>query len=734
MTRSRFLSRSIDYLGDLGAKLRDLQGYRTLAHELIQNADDAPASRMSFDIWQDGLILDNDGVFADCKDIDADKCPWLRDGIHDRMCDFHRFRLIGTGDKRFQKGTTGAFGIGFIAVYQLTDQPEVISAGHHWMLHEERSEHERIVVCPGCQKCTQYNLPGTRFIFPFAREDQTPLRQALNAEPVAKNVTEQLLSELEQSLPVAMLFLKNLNFIEVKDSGRIRQKLERVHQDDTVIISQGMSANDRVWQLLRGNFQSGAARLRHQHPERIEEKRSAEVVVALPTEDELSKGLLCACLPTEEISGLPFHINADFFPSSDRKRVILGEDYQSQWNREAIAAGARIVAGATPRLTEVLGAKRFWHLAFTLNALDRNARKNNSDGIWTEFWIAMEIALRKETVVLTSSGDWTAASSGVVVLQQREEVPNIHTLEGLAFTIVAEALRPYQTLLREVGVPVLDIETLCSTLAENGLDTPVAVNELTSCRKSGTGRASLWNEIDLLLDRQRRNVHAKRADEEGLRGVSLAPVIGKALWPCRDAFRGDKKTVQLFASLRLGIPFIDQTEANFRPLAYLCGEFLVKDAIQALERVGPDAIQQRWNTGLFSLPQLIAWFDDRRDQIVDDESMRRRLASLPIYPSSGRLHALTRLVLPGDFEDPIGLTTLADVTDLAAHKDFIVDLGIDTLDFRTYALRHLPEALEDDALHPDKRHAAVALLAERLRELKDDDQARQVLSSTSIVK
>jgi hypothetical protein len=41
------LSRGIDYLGDIGAKLRDLRGYRSLAHELIQNADDATnATRM----------------------------------------------------------------------------------------------------------------------------------------------------------------------------------------------------------------------------------------------------------------------------------------------------------------------------------------------------------------------------------------------------------------------------------------------------------------------------------------------------------------------------------------------------------------------------------------------------------------------------------------------------------------------------------------------------------------
>ena len=102
MTSSRTLSRSIDYLGDLGAKLRDLQGYGTLARELIQNADDAPASWMSFDISQDSLVLENDGVFSSCEDIEAPECIWrTNDSVH--MCDFHRFRLIGSGTNASKK-------------------------------------------------------------------------------------------------------------------------------------------------------------------------------------------------------------------------------------------------------------------------------------------------------------------------------------------------------------------------------------------------------------------------------------------------------------------------------------------------------------------------------------------------------------------------------------------------------------------------------------------------------
>ena len=485
MSSATFLSRSLDYLGDLGAKLRDLQGYRTLAYELIQNADDTPATWMSFDVQRNTLILDNNGVFADCEDIGARECPWSSDGIHDHRCDFHRFRLIGSGDKRLQEGTTGAFGMGFIAVYQLTDQPELISAGRHWILHEERIQEERIEVCAGCPNCSRPDLPGTRFILPFAHEEKAPLRQALKVDTVPEDVTERLLEELERSLPVAMLFLRNLSAIEIKDSDGPRRKFERESDSNTVIISQGASASDRVWHLLRGDFQSEAAGLRRQHLGRIEDKRSAEVVVALPT-DELSAGLLCASLPTEESPGLPFHVNADFFPSNDRKHVILGEDYQSQWNREALLAAARTVAEATPRLTRMLGAERFWHLASALNALALSAHKDNRDSVWAEFWSVLEVALRKQAVVLTSSRDWTTANSGVAVLLQREEAVNIPVLEGLGIKLVAEVLRPYQAILRSVGVPVLDIETLCSALTTNGLDKPVCLDDLPSCLTSRT--------------------------------------------------------------------------------------------------------------------------------------------------------------------------------------------------------------------------------------------------------
>ena len=129
----KYLSQGINFLGFLSRQLGDLTGKSALAHELIQNADDAKdesgrlsATRATFDITDDALIVSNDAVF--------------------REIDFSRIRDVAGGSKRDESGdrTTGAFGIGFIAVYQVTDRPEIHSAGRVWRLSPDKPEDQRI--------------------------------------------------------------------------------------------------------------------------------------------------------------------------------------------------------------------------------------------------------------------------------------------------------------------------------------------------------------------------------------------------------------------------------------------------------------------------------------------------------------------------------------------------------------------------------------------------------------
>jgi hypothetical protein len=171
------LSRGFDHLGEIAKTVGDLRGLSTVIHELIQNADDAPgATRMRFTVRDDALEVWNDGVFSRCSDIATPVCDELASRGH--RCDFHSFRSMGSGDKRNRPGTTGAFGIGFTSVYQITDRPELISNGEHWAIDEMAPEERRI-----SRRAAPPHHEGTTFRLPWAT-DHSLFRSAIRQPPV----------------------------------------------------------------------------------------------------------------------------------------------------------------------------------------------------------------------------------------------------------------------------------------------------------------------------------------------------------------------------------------------------------------------------------------------------------------------------------------------------------------------------------------------------------------------
>jgi hypothetical protein len=71
-----------------------------LAYELIQNADDGGAELLSFRVLEDRLEVWNDKPFTD-SGSNADNC------LQDPRCDFHSFRLVGSGNKAGREPVSG---------------------------------------------------------------------------------------------------------------------------------------------------------------------------------------------------------------------------------------------------------------------------------------------------------------------------------------------------------------------------------------------------------------------------------------------------------------------------------------------------------------------------------------------------------------------------------------------------------------------------------------------------
>ena len=722
------LSRGFDYLGNLGEKLGNLQGYKTLANELVQNADDVSnATTILFDICDDALIVENDGVFSDCHRVEEDECPWKSE-TKGHMCDFHRFRTLAAGDKRSEAGTTGAFGIGFIAVYQITDRPELISNNRHWRVVEENPENSRIKICPGCEDCRAVDLPGTKFILPWAFDPKTVLREKLRVGAVAEDDPDRLFEELRNSIPLAMLFLKNLEKIEIKRNGDPKVGFKRQFMDNTLTISCTDTSDDQIWHLVSGDFKEKAGELIEDYPNLIEATRLSKVDIAFPLNLK-QPGMLYACLPSEHGTGLPFQINAEFFPLSDRKRVDLDNSYQGKWNRAAIRGAAELLGRRLYELPKLLGPLDFWKLVNQVKEVC-----GHDDNLFSVFWENLKVKLKSYEVIFTSTNEWVY-SRDAVLLQQAEEGNAISILEKLGLKIVNEELRPFQSLLSSevVGVPRLDIQHVFDAFEKKGMvdrNTSTAQGHLFENRSELT---VLWDEIKRLLARQRKYPTRILEDIKKLKRISLAPTCDGALWPGSKLYRADDTTISIFSLINVNILFVENDPA-FAPLAIdLCPEFGFDDAIQSVRDVRKESIEQLWRDNKLELHELFHWFDQRREDLINNDDAKQKFKALKIFPSDGTLHRLADLSIPGDFIDPLGLAKLVDLSATGDHREFLICLGMHKLDFQIYAKQYLPEALQSADLSISKRREVLRLLAEKIGEIKHDQETQSNLRECELV-
>ena len=713
MAQPEYLSQGISYLGVLSQKLGDLRGITTLAHELIQNADDAKdaseklsATRITFDFKDDALVVSNDAVF--------------------RETDFERMRKVSGGSKRSEPGdrTTGAFGVGFIAVYQVTDRPEIHSSGRRWTIRPEYEEGKRIR-----QDCdpSLTRDKGTVFRLPWAFEESS-VREGLKVTPVVKEYIESFVEELKDSLPNAILFLKKLDTIELLRNGKPVSRVKKpIVEGSEILIDCGNTS--RVWRVLEGSFDDLASRLRRRFASQIENSRSCHVRVGIP-DSPLGSGLLYATLPTKHSTGLPFHIDADFFPTSDRNSIAFEDahDHRSEWNRAAIMAVSSVVSDNLIPLRDMFkgNAKAFWSLLGRLH--DTHEAQSNEREPLGAIWEMLLPSLRNSPIVHTESGKWLNPDQ-VLITTGETEGAGVPAFGALGIEMVHQDLMSYRNILTStsngVGVRTLRVENIYEALDSLGM-----VGQILNDRPLRDDLLeSLWAGIQGILGNA-RSTSAKQEAHELMREYALAPAIDGRLWPCGSVYRADDATRKIFANLILddvsflavkGIPLLEK----------LCPRFTVNEAIEELERQDSQKLQSRWNSGTFRPHELLHWFDNRSKLTGD---LGERLAQLPIFPSAGKLRSLKSLHLPGGFDDPIGVAVLVDMEQLKGLSDFLESLGAKKLNFQDYAISYIPDAFADDsAVSLENKRGLLKILETRIGEIRANKSLWNKLANAKIV-
>jgi len=683
-----------DLLGNITQVLAGLQGYETMALELLQNADDAGASEVRFDLRNDRMIVTHDSEFSSCG-LQSPDCPW-RAGESGRRCDFHGISLMASAGKARDAGQIGRFGIGFVSVYQVTDRPTLTSSGIALTLDPLTRDNGIL------RHATD---PGTRIDLPWA-SSYSQTRKALQTSPVPADICDIVSGALTSVCREGLLFLRNLRKVEIARSGNTTARFS-IERTETAAVVTFRGGEDH-WLFLKSEADASAVMDTYEQLHDLQ--RSVQVTVAFPIgASDSGAGRLYAYLPTGQASGLPCHIQADFFPRQDRRSIVTtGGSHEKAFNLLLITEAADLIARNLTVLRDALQAEALWAL------LDAAYLARAADTPRDIYWSRLEEAAAGAEIALGTDAQWRRAEYTLLPpadISDDEEQSAIR----LGLPLIAETLRPRRNLLQALGArpisltPVVDALSQPEAAGRIGLE-PFRPEEIRG----------LWALIERLLitDKTPENAAARLR----LGSVRLVPDRHGEPSSINALYKPPVSTTSARAAEFLPqTPLIHDLVKPHAGLWNATDELTLAVAAQQLADLLEDTDEDS-EAAHFTPIHLAATIDWLASFANDDpEEIRDILSEASLLPCGGEILPPSRALWPGGFTDPIGHLRLVDTGVFSpAGADFVrTVLGVEVLTFRRYLEDHLESALASEPT----REAYLSLLQEILRlehELQSD--------------
>ena len=278
--------------------------------ELLQNAEDAKASRILFTLYDDRLEVTHDGRVFNEQDVKG-------------ICG------VGEGTKADDLTQIGKFGIGFKSVYVYTSAPAIFSGEEHF-----RIEH---YVRPFAVEPIKIEEPWTtRFVLPFDRED-------FNSEIAFQEIGERL----RNLNSMAILFLRNIKEIEfrlldaygvyrrhdINAAGHMRQVAIGTERENWLIFERPILVPDR----------------NHQVRVEIAFKLETDLVGTIEGIRQIHESPLFVYFPTERDTRLSFLIQGPYRTTLARDNIPSDDT----WNKQLIVETATLIVESMHRLKEM---------------------------------------------------------------------------------------------------------------------------------------------------------------------------------------------------------------------------------------------------------------------------------------------------------------------------------------------------------------------------------------------
>ena len=689
---------TVDLLGFLRGQLSSLSGIPTLCYELIQNADDVKdlqgrpgATKIIFDVCDDALFVYNDGVF--------------------REIDFYRMEKVSWGNKREEAETTGAFGIGFVSVYQITDSPEIFSSGKHWKFFPEEGQIQPELV----------ETKETKFKLDWAFET-SEIRKELGIPPLKRDDLNGICNEISQAIESAALFLKQVTLLELRRNGNTVRKIETVKVGNQLLIDDG--DQQIKWWILQGTFEEEERKLRSTFGESIEQKRQSIVKLAIPDTPN-DKGLLYAFLPSETRTGLPFHINSDFYPTQDRKRIIFDTSHKAMWNQAAIKCAARILSENAEALLDFFPNEQFWEF---ISYLQKASQENDLSVTFQDFWELILPEIQERKSLLTNSNKLVIPNEAFF-LDSKELINAQEIFESIDINTAHKELRRFRNILIDAGVKLPRVSDICKSFQDKGLikryqlgEMPEKLRSLSNWEIFGEAINDLWNKAA---------TYDRAYIKQKLQEISIAFGSDGAVWPPNEIYQADDATKEFFSKISSVIWFDDKFEGKSIS-SQLVPFFSVDEALETLESA-QDELGELLQESVYLPQEMRDWFETHRTQL-DHENIQN-LRDLKIWPSAGnQLNKLSELYIAGDFEDPLHIARLVDIDALGGGRDFLErTLNVNKLDFITYVSDWIPNIMQNRSLDTQEKIKLTHVLAENLGKLRGYQIIRDSLADLPLV-
>lgn len=338
--------------------------------EILQNAEDAGASKVRFTVSQDKLEVTHDGRPFTDRDVRG-------------LCG------IGEGEKADDLTKIGRFGIGFKSVYAYTMRPEIHSGDDHFCI-------EKYVRPCAVEPRPIYDSWTTLFVFPFDKTEPDP------------NVASEEISDCLGKLNIrTLLFLKSIKEVEYAIPGAtgvyLREDSARGSAREVEIVGQSNEDEEtEKWLVFSRPVKT---------PE-MSQNIYVELGFFLATDNDGKQTIervqdtpLVVYFPTEKRTDLGFLIQGPYQTTLARDNVPTSEP----WNEVLINETADLTVESLHEL------KKLGLLTVSLlNTLPIDADDFPSWSMFRPIYTRVKEALIKEELLPTHDSSFVAAKNALL--------------------------------------------------------------------------------------------------------------------------------------------------------------------------------------------------------------------------------------------------------------------------------------------------------------------------------